>query len=82
MKRQIQLQVPQTGQRYDVWVPMEVPADELCRNLADAVKELSQELYSPSGKEMLILQENRTLVNPKKTLADYDVGNGDILIML
>ena len=82
MKKMIQLQVPLLEQEFNVWVPVDVPVADVCKTLSEGVRELSQNLYCPSGSEMLIELNGRRLLDPARTLLDYGVGNGDSLLLL
>ena len=81
-KRMIQLDVPAIGKTYDIWVPKQVPVSEVSRTLALGVKEMSDGMYFPSGREMIIDLKAQRLLNPACTLEDYNIGDGDELLLV
>ena len=78
----IHLRVPSIRREYDVWMPQDVQIRTVCQVLADGIREMSEGLYCCSDKEMLIKPENEWLLNPEKCLMDYDIADGDELILL
>ncbi len=49
--------------------------------IADAVKDLSDGAFEPTGKELLCKKEDGSIMNPRFTLADYEVTDGMHLML-
>ena len=76
------LRIPSVGSEYEVYVPDHVCVRKLIPLLSDAVFELTRHLYVPSGSETLCCAEQNILLDENKTLSDYEIGNGDHLVMI
>ena len=70
------------GQRYDAFVPTDVPISRLTELIANAVAELTDGKYESSGLELLSLQEPESLFDPMLTLNDYQIKDGMQLFLV
>ena len=78
----INLYVPSLMQDYDLFVPQEVEIQKTLSLIADGVVELSGGRYQKSGKEVLIRDGTNKPLHPWKTLYDYDIMDGERLILV
>jgi len=78
----VSLDVPILGEKYDIFVPEDIKISSLTEVLAQGVFDVSGGKYAVSGREMLMLLEPELLLDPQKTLGDYDVGDGSPMMMI
>lgn len=78
----ISLFVPSVQEKYDLFVPVDLEIGILAGILANGVHDLCDGRYCVSGKEMLIRTAPDAVLNPKKTLADYDINDGVGFILI
>ena len=76
------INIPAIHERYDAFVPLDVPVAELTSVIANGVSELTDGKYSVSALEMLSLKEPEMLMDPMLTLRDYNVRDGMQLYLL
>ena len=72
----IKICVPAMGDSFDMFVPADVPIQDVIRVMADGVAELTNGKYFVSGMEQLCLKEPNGLLNPSLTLQDYGILDG------
>ena len=82
MKKLICLAVPVLSQEFDILIPDFLEIDVLVSIIAEAVENLSEHLYTPSGHEILCSAEMNKPLSGRSTLADYSIENGAKLILL
>lgn len=82
MKVNINLFVPAIGEKYDVLVPIFLTIEELVPLLASAVEEISNKNYISSNNEFLCCNDISQLLFSQKTFEDYQIKNGDCIIMI
>lgn len=82
MKVNINLFVPAIGEKYDVLVPIFLTIEELVPLLASAVEEISNKNYISSNHEFLCCKDTNQLLLPQKSFEDYQIKNGDRIIMI
>ena len=80
-KKLIALELPCLGERYDMFIPMDFQIAELLKLLSSAAVSLSEGRFSPSGEELLCFPKTREVLDPLLTLEDYEIGNGDHLML-
>lgn len=78
----INLSVPSVQENYDVFVPSDLEIGTLVCVLASGVQDLCNGRYSISEKEMLIRTSPDAVLNPNKTLSDYDIDDGTRLVLI
>ena len=78
----INLEVPSITERFDLFVPPDLKISTLTEVIANSIQELANGTYMVSGQEMLMLKDPEKLLNPAKSLADYDIRDGAGLIIL
>lgn len=78
----ISLEIPSIERSYEVYVPDFLPVREVTRLLVQAVQELSGGLYAPSGSEFLVSETKDFLLSEEASLSEYDIGNGDRLLLM
>lgn len=67
---------------YDLLVPQEVKIQKVKDLIADGVAEMSRERFQKSGNEVLMREGAAKPLHPEKTLYDYDVRDGERLILI
>lgn len=72
----VELHIPATGDRFDTFVPVDVPIKDLIGVFAGGVAEITNGKYVVSGSEHLCMKESTGLLNPRLSLKDYGVKNG------
>ena len=77
----ISLYVPSIRQSYDVFIPNHIKIQSLVELLASTVENISMNEYIASHEEVLC-NEDGTVMDEKKFLADYQVQNGDKLMLI
>lgn len=78
----IRLEIPSVKEQYDLFVPTDIDIKSLTNILANGIQELSNGRYGTSGKEMLMNRSPVSLLNPNKTLDDYCIKDGSVLIII
>ena len=78
----INLFVPSVQEKYDLFVPSDLEIGVLTGILANGVRDLCNGRYCISEKEMLIKTSPDVVLNPKKTLSEYDVNDGVKLVLI
>jgi len=76
------LEVPSIFQTYEMYVPDFLTVRELVALLVRTVVELSGGLYYPTGYEFLCAKEADFLLDADASLSQYEIGNGDHLLLL
>jgi len=72
----IKIYVPATGDSFDMFVPVDVPIQDVSRVMADGVSEITNGKYLVSGLEQLCMREPSGLLNPSLSLQDYGIRDG------
>ena len=72
----VEIHIPATGDRFDIFAPVDVPVKELSGVLANGVAEITDGKYVPSKYEQLCLKEPAGMLNPLLCLQDYGVQDG------
>ncbi len=78
----VTLTVPVISEKYDIWIPTFLEIREVKRLLAKAVVELSGGRYVSSGNEILIEKETNHQLAESDVIQQYDIKNGNNLIMM
>ena len=78
----VEIRIPAVSNRFDIFVPTDVPIKTLNGILADGVAELTNGKYIVSGYEQLCLKEPSGLLNPSYTLQDYGIKAGMTLYLI
>ena len=71
-----------TDEAYDVYIPVNLTISQISMLLGKGVEEMSDRKYVSSGKELLCIKSANILLEPELTLSDYQVKNGDELLMI
>ena len=82
MKVLVKVIIPVISESYDVLIPDFLPVSEIVPLLVNAVKFLSNNRYVSSGHEFLCMCEPELLLREDKTIKDYNVKNGEKLIIM
>ena len=80
-KTLVGLYVPAVQEQYDILLPMDMQVGEITKLLSDGVSELSNQHFVPSGLCMLTLKDPDLLLQPDKTLADYEIRDGAQIVL-
>ena len=78
----ISLIVPALEQRYDLFVPQDVPVQTLIEVMVNGVRDLSDEQYQSSGREMLMSARFDLPLQQDQTLSAYGIRDGETLILI
>lgn len=78
----IEVYIPAISEKYDVWLPDFIEISVITQLLSESVKVLSRDRFISSGAECLCLWGKSLLLHPDKTLKEYDIRNGDRLILI
>lgn len=82
MKVLVNVSVPSISEKYDLLIPDFLPVKEVATLIADAVEYLSNRRYVSSKQEFICLAEQEVLLREDLTLRDYNVRNGDHLVIM
>lgn len=82
MKILVNIFVPSISENYDVLVPDFLPVKEVTTLISEAVEYLSNRRYVSSKQEFICLVEQEVLLREDLTLRDYNVRNGDHLVIM
>ena len=75
------LELPALKKEYDLLLPDYVQISTLVKLIANAVNELTNGAFIPTGKELLCKRDGNQILHPDYTLADYGVSNGMRLML-
>lgn len=75
------LEVPSVGLKFETYVPDFLPIREVTKLLAYVSENLSSHFYISSGEEFLCLKDG-SILDEKLMLKNYDIENGDHLMMI
>ncbi len=75
------VETPAITREDDMLLPDYLPIGVMIKLIADAVKDLSDGAFEPTGKELLCKKEDGSIMNPRFTLADYEVTDGMHLML-
>ncbi len=78
----IKLYVPAIDTSYDIKIPVSLPIMDITQLLAQAVENLSNGEYVSSGSEILSVKNKQLVLFNDQTPADYEIKNGDVLMMM
>lgn len=78
----VSLFVPSVQEKYDLFVPADLEIGTLSSVLANGVHDLCNGRYCVSEKEMLLRTSPDAVLNPNKTLSEYDINDGTGLILI
>ncbi len=82
MKILVNVQIPAINNGYDMLIPDFEMVGDIISLLTDIAAEMSGNQYVSSGEEVLCHRENNIVLGRDRTLRDYDVKNGDTLLLL
>lgn len=77
----VTLAVPSVEETFDVLIPDFLPIKEVVILLAEAVSDVTQNMYAASGCEILCRRNPDMVLHPEHTLAEYGVGHGECLYL-
>ncbi len=72
----IEIYIPAIGEHYDIFVPVDIPIQDLTRVIINGIVEITNGRYVTSQSEHLCIKEPVGLLNPMLTLYDYGVIDG------
>ena len=82
MKLLIKLEIPSIAASYNVFVPDDLPAEELTPLLAKGAEDLSWKQYISSGTEYICLRSGARVLQGGEDLYAAGVHNGDTLLLI
>ena len=77
----ITLVIPSVKEEFDVLVPDFLIIKELTALLAEAIADITQNMYTSSGHEVLCRKDPGMILNGGCTLQEYGVKNGEYLYL-
>ncbi len=77
----VNVQVPATQEKYDIFIPKTLSIEEAIQLLVTSIEELSSGKYVKSDKEILFYYEQDCIMKRAKKVSDYDLKNGDTLLV-
>lgn len=80
-KQLISLCIPTLQERYEVFIPDDMPLGELVPLLVEGVTSISAGKYQSSGEEMLCDPRQGLLTDLGKSVLQCGIGNGDALYL-
>lgn len=78
----IHLFVPAVQESFDLFVPQDILIDQIIASMTEGIFEITHQRYSPSGKEMLIMENSSVPLCPENTLNQYGIQDGEHLIIV
>ena len=78
----VRLIIPAIEQEHDMYIPGSLTVSELTALIVRAVNEISGHSYVSSGNEVLCYRERDILLDPGMTAFDYDINNGDHIVLI
>ena len=82
MKILVNVKIPAINNEYDMLIPDFEKIGTIIGLLNDIAAEMSGNQYAASGEEVLCHLENNVVLENDYTLKDYDVKNGDTLLLI
>lgn len=77
----IGLYAPSIEEHFDIFVPADLPVNELAGLLATALEQSTNGRYRKSGQEMLCVEKPNRLISPQVTLQSIGAENGDRFVL-
>lgn len=77
----IDLFVPAIESHFDVFIPNFLHINMVIELLGKAIENMSNGEYISSGQEILCSVDRKQVLNMEHTLRDYDVKNGEFLML-
>ena len=78
----VELIIPAIADHVDVFVPVDIPIQDLTKVIIDGIVELTNGMYVPSRGEYLCMKEPTGILNPMLSLYDYGVIDGAQLYLV
>ncbi len=72
----IELYIPAIGDHFDIFVPVDIPIQDLTKVIINGIVEITNGRYVPSLCEHLCMMEPTGMLNPVLSLYDYGVIDG------
>jgi hypothetical protein len=78
----VEICIPAIGKRFDIFVPTDVPIEDVRKVIAGGVAEITNGKYIQSGEEQLCLREPEGVLNPSYCLQDYGIKDSTQLFLI
>ena len=78
----VAIHAPSVNVRYDAFVPLDVPVAELIQVISQACHDMTNGKYEISQVEILSLKSPDVLLNPRRTLREYNIQDGMQLYLI
>ncbi|MCR4621781.1 MAG: EsaB/YukD family protein [Clostridiales bacterium] len=78
----VELFVPSIQKSFEIMAPQDVPISRLTGVLADGVRQMCPERFTPLGNEALLIREFTRPLDPAKRLCDYGACDGAHLVLM
>lgn len=77
----ITLIVPSVEEQFDVLIPDFLKIKDITALLAEAVSDITQNMYVPSGSEILCRRNPQMVLNMERAMLDYRLAHGECLYL-
>lgn len=82
MKVILNLSCPAINESFDFISPSNITIDKLREIILDNLYDVSENLYKPTGDEILIHKQNGKVLRPNLTLEEENVTNGHTIFII
>lgn len=78
----VSVSIPSVAMNFDAFVPRDIATSDLTDLLVEAAQNYSHGYFFPTGREVVIHKDRMRVLAPDSDLSQYDVLNGDGLVLL
>ena len=81
-KALVEVTVPASGEKFDVFIPLESRMSEVAKLVASAISDLSEGKYRATADAVLCDAETGSLYDVNKEIAELGIQNGSRLLLI
>lgn len=81
-KALVEISVPATAQKYDVYIPLDIKMNEVVLMVAGALSELSEGKYKATGEAILCDADTGIIFNVNMEVAELGIRTGSRLMLI
>lgn len=78
----VEIHIPAIGEHFDIFVPVDVPIQDVTKVITDGAAEITNGRYVASNCEHLCMKAPAGLLDPHLCLCDYGVKDGTQLYLV
>ena len=78
----VEISVPASGEKYDVFIPIESKLSDVLKMISEAVNELSNGAYHATGDAILCDADKGIIYNINMEVAELGIKNGSRLVLI